>query len=80
MQGPNALRQNRFMDEIEAIEGATLAAVPPQRRVQWQRWLLAFGDGTVGRCQVQQDNAAACSPYAARGFATAWASAYWKKA
>lgn len=38
------------MDEIEAIERATLAAVPPQRLVQWQDWLLAFDDGTVGRC------------------------------
>jgi GNAT superfamily N-acetyltransferase len=44
------LRQNGFMDEIEAIERATLAAVPPQRLVQWQGWLLAFDDGTVGRC------------------------------
>jgi GNAT superfamily N-acetyltransferase len=38
------------MDEIEAIERATLAAVPPQRLVQWQQWLLALDDGTVGRC------------------------------
>lgn len=38
------------MDEIDAIERATLAAVPPQRLVQWERWLLAFDDGTVGRC------------------------------
>ena len=38
------------MDEVEAIERATLAAVPPQRLVQWQQWLLAFDDGTVGRC------------------------------
>lgn len=38
------------MDEVEAIERATLAAVPPQRLVQWERWLLAFDDGTVGRC------------------------------
>lgn len=38
------------MDEIEAIERATLAAVPPQRLVQWEQWLLAFDDGTVGRC------------------------------
>ncbi|HEY0887231.1 MAG TPA: GNAT family N-acetyltransferase [Ramlibacter sp.] len=38
------------MDEVEAIERATLAAVPPQRLVQWHRWLLAFDDGTVGRC------------------------------
>lgn len=44
------LRQNRFMDQIEAIERATLAAVPPQRLVQWEHWLLAFDDGTVGRC------------------------------
>lgn len=38
------------MDGIEAIERATLAAVPPQRLVQWEHWLLAFDDGTVGRC------------------------------
>lgn len=39
------------MDDIEAIERATLAAVPPQRLVQWDHWLLAFDDGTVGRCR-----------------------------
>lgn len=38
------------MDEIEAIERATLAAVPPQRQERWGGWLLAFDDGTVGRC------------------------------
>lgn len=38
------------MDEIESIERATLAAVPPQRLVAWAGWLLAFDDGTVGRC------------------------------
>lgn len=38
------------MDEIEAIELATLAAVPPQRLERWADWLLAFDDGTVGRC------------------------------
>ncbi len=38
------------MDEVEAIERATLAAVPPQRLVPWEQWLLAFDDGTVGRC------------------------------
>lgn len=38
------------MDEIEAIERATLAAVPPQRLECLHDWLLAFDDGTVGRC------------------------------
>ena len=38
------------MDDIESIERATLAAVPPQRLEQWGGWLLAFDDGTVGRC------------------------------
>lgn len=37
------------MDRIEAIERATLAAVPPQRLDEWGGWLLAFDDGTVGR-------------------------------
>lgn len=37
------------MDTIEAIERATLAAVPPQRVERWGDWLLAFDDGTVGR-------------------------------
>lgn len=36
--------------DIEAIERATLAAVPPQRQDTWHEWLLAFDDGTVGRC------------------------------
>lgn len=38
------------MDDIESIERATLAAVPPQRLEPWAGWLLAFDDGTVGRC------------------------------
>jgi len=38
------------MADIEAIERATLDAVPPQRLLQWQDWLLALDDGTVGRC------------------------------
>lgn len=37
--------------DIEGIERATLAAVPPQRQETWRGWLLAFDDGTVGRCQ-----------------------------
>lgn len=37
------------MDRIEAIERATLAAVPPQRLDSWHDWLLPFDDGTVGR-------------------------------
>lgn len=36
--------------DTEAIERATLAAVPPQRQETWHEWLLAFDDGTVGRC------------------------------
>lgn len=38
------------MDDIEAIERATLAAVPPRAQETWGGWLLAFDDGTVGRC------------------------------
>jgi GNAT superfamily N-acetyltransferase len=38
------------MDEIEAIERATLAAVPPRAQETWNGWLLAFDEGTVGRC------------------------------
>lgn len=38
------------MQPIEAIERATLAAVPPQRQQEWAGWLLAFDHGTVGRC------------------------------
>jgi N-acetylglutamate synthase len=41
--------QNAGMDRIEAIERATLAAVPPQRVEQWGDWLLPFDHGTVGR-------------------------------
>jgi GNAT superfamily N-acetyltransferase len=37
------------MDPVEAIERATLDAVPPQRLAQWGDWLLPFDDGTVGR-------------------------------
>ena len=39
------------MDDIEAIERATLAAVPPRAQETWNGWLLAFDDGTVGRAQ-----------------------------
>src|SRR5687768_2300713 len=42
-------RVPRHMDRIEAIERATLAAVPPQRLEEWGGWLLALDDGTVGR-------------------------------
>jgi len=38
------------MDEIEAIERATLAAVPPRSLARWNGWLLPFDEGTVGRC------------------------------
>ena len=40
----------KWMDEIEAIERATLAAVPPRAQESWNGWLLAFDEGTVGRC------------------------------
>lgn len=38
------------MDAIEAIERATLDAVPPQRLGTWDHWLLGLDHGTVGRC------------------------------
>lgn len=38
------------MDQVEAIERATFAAVPPRRLEQWQDWLLGLDEGTVGRC------------------------------
>ncbi|MEJ8836169.1 GNAT family N-acetyltransferase [Ramlibacter sp. AN1133] len=38
------------MHDIEAIERATLAAVPPRGQETWNDWLLAFDAGTVGRC------------------------------
>ncbi|NML46390.1 GNAT family N-acetyltransferase [Ramlibacter sp. G-1-2-2] len=37
------------MLDIEAIERATLAAVPPQRLEECQGWLVPLDDGTVGR-------------------------------
>jgi GNAT superfamily N-acetyltransferase len=37
------------MEMIEAIERATLDAMPPQRLAHWGEWLLPFDDGTVGR-------------------------------
>ncbi len=36
--------------DAEGIERATLAAVPPQRQETFGEWLLAYDDGTVGRC------------------------------
>jgi GNAT superfamily N-acetyltransferase len=38
------------MQAIEAIERATLDAVPPQRLDTWDSWLLGLDHGTVGRC------------------------------
>jgi len=38
------------MESIEAIERATLAAVPPRAQESCKGWLLAFDEGTVGRC------------------------------
>ncbi len=37
------------MDDIEAIERATLAAVPPEHLEELPGWLLAIDHGTVGR-------------------------------
>ena len=37
------------MDDIEGIERATFAAMPPQRLQAWGDWLLGLDDGTVGR-------------------------------
>lgn len=37
------------MDDCEALERATLAAVPPQAQEDGDGWLLAFDHGTVGR-------------------------------
>ena len=37
------------MERIEAIERATLDAVPPERVEIWDTWLLALDRGTVGR-------------------------------
>jgi ribosomal protein S18 acetylase RimI-like enzyme len=38
-----------MMNDIEAIERATLAAVPPQRMEELPGWLLGLDGGTVGR-------------------------------
>jgi ribosomal protein S18 acetylase RimI-like enzyme len=38
------------MHDIEAIERATFAAVPPRAQEEWDGWLLGLDDGTVGRC------------------------------
>ena len=37
------------MDDIEGIERATFAAMPPQRLEARGDWLLGLDDGTVGR-------------------------------
>ncbi len=37
------------MEEIASLERATLAAVPPQRLVELEDWLLPLDPGTVGR-------------------------------
>jgi ribosomal protein S18 acetylase RimI-like enzyme len=37
------------MEQVEAIERATLDAVPPERLARWGDWLLPFDGGTVGR-------------------------------
>lgn len=38
------------MEEIESIERATLAAVPPTAQAELPGWLLGLDGGTVGRC------------------------------
>lgn len=38
------------MEEIESIERATLAAVPPSALRELRGWLLGLDKGTVGRC------------------------------
>ncbi len=35
--------------DVESLERATLAAVPPQRLLEVEGWLVALDDGTVGR-------------------------------
>jgi GNAT superfamily N-acetyltransferase len=37
------------VESIEAIERATLDAVPPQRLASWEGWLIGLDHGTVGR-------------------------------
>lgn len=39
------------MDDIESLERATLAAVPPQAQEELAGWLLGFDEGTVGRAR-----------------------------
>jgi N-acetylglutamate synthase len=38
------------MHDVEGIERATLAAVPPLEQQEGHGWLLPFDPGTVGRC------------------------------
>lgn len=68
--------------QIEAIERATLAAVPPQAQQELQGWLLGLDGGTVGRChsavplrhsappQGLRDKVEAC--YREQGLRTVW--------
>lgn len=37
------------MDDVESLERATLAAVPPREQQELSGWLLGLDDGTVGR-------------------------------
>ncbi|HVZ42906.1 MAG TPA: GNAT family N-acetyltransferase [Ramlibacter sp.] len=37
------------MDDVESLERATLAAVPPRAQEKIEGWLVALDDGTVGR-------------------------------
>lgn len=56
-------------DEIESLERATLAAVPPQELVELDGWLLGIDDGTVGRAHsaVPLNPGAAASVAAVEG-------------
>lgn len=38
-----------MVEDVETLERATLAAVPPQQRVEVDGWLVALDGGTVGR-------------------------------
>jgi ribosomal protein S18 acetylase RimI-like enzyme len=67
------------MDEVESLERATFAAVPPQALESLDGWLLGLDDGTVGRAHSavptrhQRANAAVLDEvmarYARRGLA-----------
>jgi GNAT superfamily N-acetyltransferase len=54
--------------DIEDLERATLAAVPPQHLEERDGWLLAFDDGTVGRAHSAVPlSHGGCTPGVLRG-------------